>query len=155
VFPVSARAVESPSVSPFSEGALVRGSGTSIVAFLRNMSSSTVNWKGMGGKIILEKGSKIDFEKFLNLITQRLKLQKQNDQRIVEYFQSQYERWNSIARELAPSKLDFVEYYWKQPKKHVVLGDTAHEYYSDKLKVVFKNAPQSLREIEETTGFVI
>ena len=36
--------------------------------------------------------------------------------------------------------------------KNVVLGDPAHEH-NDELKVIFKNSPQSLREIEETTGF--
>jgi hypothetical protein len=38
-----------------------------------------------------------------------------------------------------------------QPERHVVLGDPQHR--SQGLSEVYENAPQSLRELEETTGF--
>ena len=44
------------------------------------------------------------------------------------------------------------EYYHDKPQQNVVLGDTGHEN-NEKLKVVYSNAPQSLRDIEETIEF--
>ena len=44
------------------------------------------------------------------------------------------------------------EYYYSKPQQNVVLGDTGHEN-NDNLKVVYSNAPQSLRDIEETIDF--
>ena len=63
-------------------------------------------------------------------------------------------KWEKIAE--YDDLLVFVEYIFKigknrKPKKNVVLGDPIHEK-SDKL-TVFKNAPQSLREVEDTLGF--
>ena len=51
--------------------------------------------------------------------------------------------------------MEFVEYPFRRPEKSVVLGDPLHEHHKPRLKVVYKNAPQSLREIEETTGFEV
>ena len=44
------------------------------------------------------------------------------------------------------------EYYFEKPKKSVVLGDSGHNHNKN-LKVVYKNAPQSLRDVEETIEF--
>ena len=45
----------------------------------------------------------------------------------------------------------------KYPVKNVVLGDIKHNKPNKKLnkkfKAVYKNAPQSLRDIEDTIGF--
>lgn len=38
----------------------------------------------------------------------------------------------------------------RQPQRHVVLGDSQHHRRFDE---AFENAPQSLRDVEETTGF--
>ena len=49
-------------------------------------------------------------------------------------------------------RLQMYEYYYVKPLQNVVLGDTGHEN-NDNLKVVYSNAPQSLRDIEETIDF--
>ena len=41
---------------------------------------------------------------------------------------------------------------YKQKKKNVVLGDPFYEH-SEEYKAIFNNAPNSLREVEETTLF--
>jgi hypothetical protein len=38
----------------------------------------------------------------------------------------------------------------RAPQRHVVLGDSQH---LGRFDVVFENAPQSLRDVEETTTF--
>jgi len=75
--------------------------------------------------------------------------------KIKDYFKSQKESWSNIARDLLHDgkMLIYVEYPHRKPQSNVVLGDPLHEYYN--LKIVYKNAPQSLREVEETTGFEV
>lgn len=67
--------------------------------------------------------------------------------------ESELDRWNSLARQHAGSNL-FVYYeatLFKAPERHVVLGDAQHRFQG--YDEAFENAPQSLREVEETTGF--
>jgi hypothetical protein len=64
------------------------------------------------------------------------------------------DRWENIARGLAHKNLVFVEYTFKKVQKNVVLGDPAHDRV-EKIMVVFKNSPTSLREVEETTAFEV
>jgi hypothetical protein len=60
------------------------------------------------------------------------------------------QKWQKVACE----QLD-LEYQentlMRSPSKPVVLGDEQHQRAG--LPVVFRNAPQSLREVEATTGF--
>ena len=74
--------------------------------------------------------------------------------RITDQLKNKIYLWIAEAKHL--DELSFQEYSFKMfgkgLKKNVVLGDPAHEHEDD-LKVIFKNSPQSLREIEETTGF--
>lgn len=66
---------------------------------------------------------------------------------------SELDRWASLARQHAGS--DTFVYYeptlFKPPERHVVLGDAQHRFQG--YDEAYENAPQSLREVEETTGF--
>ena len=65
---------------------------------------------------------------------------------------SELDRWHSIASH-HPHQDQFVfnePAMYRQPQRHVVLGDSQHHRRFDE---AFENAPQSLRDVEETTGF--
>ncbi len=66
--------------------------------------------------------------------------------------QSELDRWRAIAvRYPSPNEFVYNEpAVIKQPQRHVVLGDAQHHMRFDE---AFENAPQSLRDVEETTGF--
>lgn len=147
--------VEPSSVSPLAEGCLARASGPAMVSFLRNMYSPAVRWYDQeNGTVILEDGSERDIRLFSGIISSRNRGLLDTDS-IENYISSQKDRWVSIARQIGKDgELVFVEYPFRRPEKNVVLGDPHHER-DPNLKVVYKNAPQSLREIEETTGFEV
>ena len=66
---------------------------------------------------------------------------------------SELDRWASLARQ-HPGADIFVYYeptLFRPPERHVVLGDAHHRFQG--FDEAYKNAPQSLREVEETTGF--
>jgi hypothetical protein len=68
---------------------------------------------------------------------------------------SELDRWAALAGQF-PDTNQFVysePAMTRSPERHVVLGDVQHQ--SQGLNEVFENAPQSLREVEETTGFRI
>ncbi|MEP0805411.1 MAG: helicase [Chloroflexota bacterium] len=67
---------------------------------------------------------------------------------------SELDRWRAIAA-LYPNPDQFVynePAVLRQPQRHVVLGDAQHR---GRLEEAFENAPQSLRDVEETTGFKV
>ena len=64
---------------------------------------------------------------------------------------------NSFNKFCECSKEDIEYYYtntsrYEQHRKNVVLGDPFYEH-SDDFEAIFENAPNSLREVEETTMF--
>jgi hypothetical protein len=66
---------------------------------------------------------------------------------------SELDRWATIAG-LNPDHDRFVyneSAFLRPPERHVVLGDAQHRSYG--LSEAYENAPQSLRDVEETTGF--
>lgn len=65
---------------------------------------------------------------------------------------SELDRWQSIAHaHHHPDEFVYNESTsLRQPSRHVVLGDSSHHV---NFREAFENAPQSLREVEETTGF--
>lgn len=67
---------------------------------------------------------------------------------------SELDRWRAIAA-LYQNPDQFVYHepaVLRQPQRHVVLGDSQHR---GRFEEAFENAPQSLREVEETTGFKV
>ena len=69
--------------------------------------------------------------------------------------ESELDRWAMLAR----MHVDTDEFVYNEPslnrtpRRHVVLGDAQHR--SQGLDEAFESAPQSLRDVEETTGFQI
>jgi hypothetical protein len=72
---------------------------------------------------------------------------------------SELDLWHSIAAETArftpEAKNNNLTYYEssqiREPERGVVLGDAQHQ--QRQLPVAFENAPNSLRDVEETTQF--
>lgn len=146
--------IEPVAVSPFSKGALDKGFGPSMVAFLRNASNLNVKWYSDDAKIVNNKGAEKDFNLLKNLIKERLinaGVSEFKLNEIMNIFEANVDKWKNMA--LNSDVLKFNEYNPFHPLRYdVVLGDLAHESEDD-LEVVYENAPQSLREIEETIGF--
>ncbi|EQB70188.1 MAG: hypothetical protein AMDU1_APLC00070G0004 [Thermoplasmatales archaeon A-plasma] len=143
--------VEPSSVFPYAEGSMARGVGPSMVSFLRNFLHSSVDWNGDDGKVILKEGSKVDLTIFENFIHERLSGMMEIDKvnKLINYIESEADKWINKSRPV--SKMVFAEYF--RAKENVVLGDPYHK--NKGLSIVFDNVPQSLREVEETTGFVV
>ena len=144
--------VEPSSVSPFSEGSLARASGPVLVSFLRNMPHASAEWYGEDGRVVLDPGAPDDIRRCIEILSDRIARIAKNPDSVANYFNSQIDRWINTARRIRDT-LEFVEYPHRTPRKNVVLGDPHHE--NSGLEVVYRNAPQSLREIEETTGFEV
>ena len=141
------------SVSPFSKGALEKGLGPSVVAFLRTSSNLNTDWFKDDAKSISSDAAQKDLELIENLIEARLKnsgIPEGKISEILKTFNEYMEKWKKVSEQ--DHELRFSEYNpFNALKYNVVLGDLAHE--SEDLEVVYENAPQSLREIEETIGF--
>lgn len=150
--------VEPVSVSPFSSGCLSRGLGPSMVSFLRNANNLMVNWQNDDGKTPIKNiKSEEDYNEVYNFIKLRLNsMENINDeliQIVLKNLKKCWKRWEFVAEAIEPKRvLRMNEYYLKKPQQHVVLGDEGHKYNKN-LRVVFKNAPQSLRDVEETIDF--
>jgi hypothetical protein len=145
--------VEPASVSPFSEGCMATAAGPAIVSFLRNMPEPFVEWFTKSGDHIQDMKAIYDFEVFIkNCLVDR----SEKADQIIDYFRSQFDHWLDISQKITQQEKNLVYHEYGQYKieKNVVLGDPAHERDQD-LKTVYKNAPQSLREIEETTAFEV
>ena len=150
--------VEPVSVSPFSRGCLSRGLGPSVVAFLRNAFDLKVKWEENDGKnTIKNKNADEDINFVYHFINDRLGKMENVDsdslKPILRYFENAIDDWKTVADSIEDKKrLQMYENYYIKPQQNVVLGDTGHEK-NDNLKVVYSNAPQSLRDIEETIDF--
>lgn len=147
--------IEPVSVSPFSKGALWKAMGSSAVSFLRNAQGLTLRWCDDDGTIICDDNANKDLKYLCKYIESRLNnIYGDNTEAInstMKCIKSQLRMWKKIAENT--EELKFWEYkLYNEPKYNVVLGDPAHEHMK-KLKKVFTNVPQSLREIEETIGF--
>jgi hypothetical protein len=69
---------------------------------------------------------------------------------VLEETKSELDKWENVAKR--ESSLIYNESALiREPKNPVVLGDQQHQ--SHNLPQVFKNSPQSLREVEATTTF--
>jgi deoxyhypusine synthase len=114
------------------------------------MPLARVNWTEEDGKVILSGESSEDIHYLQESLTNRLDkiFNRKEDVEIIENFLEEcIKKWRSVAEEV--NELRFSEYITRQ--HNVVLGTPSHEYKN--LKTVFRNAPNSLRDIEETTGF--
>jgi hypothetical protein len=151
------RFVEPVTVYPFSPGAVVRTCGPVGVFLLRNMRHTLVPWESpeSAPEMADHRSDAPEVQEVPRVFEDRARrqplLKRPALGYAIEIAQSALDDWRDTAAEQGED-LKYVEYaIATPPTKPVVLGDPQHEHAG--LPTVFKNAPQSLREVEETTGF--
>lgn len=152
--------VEPVSASPFSDGALSKGLGPALISYLRNMKDPHVKWWDDNyGNVVLASDSEPDIISAIKIFVCRIKnfpdsvKQGKTEHDIEKNAIRKLDKWKYVAGQRDVS-LAFNEYImYDDPKKDVVLGDPAHKHAEK--KIVYCNAPQSLRDVEETTGFQV
>jgi hypothetical protein len=153
------RYVEPITTNPFAPGVLERTIGPLCVFLLRNMQNTTVQWHLSDTACCMNKRRTNAPE--IDKITKLIALRGANQQKlivdqeivyseIIRIVERKLDHWQSIAAN--NPNLKYVEYaIGRLPTFPVVLGD--YQHYHAGLGVVYQNAPSSLRDIEETTGF--
>jgi hypothetical protein len=150
------RFVEPITVYPFAPGVIDRAAGPVAVFVLRNKSRVTAVWfpNDAAPRMATSRSSAREVLDLTAMFEQRAQGQpalRRPDPGVVQNdVNAELDRWQSSAMRWA--NLVFVEYAMgRAPSNAVVLGDPQHQHAG--LGVIFEDAPQSLRDIEETTGF--
>ncbi len=152
------RGVEPVTVYPFAPRARERALGPLCVALLRQLRGVDEGWRdrAVGARLMAQAWERPEVRALVRIFEARA--QEQPDLRrpdldaLTEETQAALKSWKDWAEK--ESALLLEEYTMtKLPESPVVLGD--HQHQIANLGVVFANAPQSLREIEPTTGFKI
>ena len=148
------RFVEPVTTYPFASGVLDKAIGPVSVFILRNMRDSTEWYREISAKDMARNRGSNEVLALPDIFENRAKSQpllRQPPLNIRDFVNSELDRWQNIAR-ISGTGLRYVEYQlYPFPRYDVVLGDSWHEYAGR--GVIYKNAPQSLRDIEETCGF--
>lgn len=141
------RFVEPVTVMPFSPGTLDFAAGPVAVALLRNGHDASPGWSE-NPRHILEEGGWEEAREIIDIFAERLEkqppLRRPDSCDVISRIKEGLDLWRSTAE--SEENLKYEEYF--SATQPVVLGTPEHERRG--LSVVFKNAPQSLREIEET-----
>lgn len=148
------RTVEVSSVSPFSSGAVERSLGPVMVGMLRNMRNSTRNVDWSSKESAPEMAGHFE-DKEVHRIREFLEARAQEQPEmhrpkkgyISNAVNDCISNWRSVAE--GNNNLEWVEYGKK--KNPVVLGDLLNDKEGEP-EAVFRNAPQSLRELEKVIG---
>jgi hypothetical protein len=149
------RFVEPITVYPFAPGVLDRAGGPVAVAILRNMRDAREAWhKDDSATLMATKRQAPEVRQLPYWLESRAQSQplfrRPPAGAVRQHLDRELDAWHSYARNFG--NLKYVEYAITRPPQHpVVLGDAQHQHAN--LPVVYENAPQSLRDIEETTGF--
>lgn len=148
------RFVEPITVYPFAPGAQERALGPVGVFIVRNMRGGSRAWSDDPCKVIARRRAP---ETLLLPETLEVRAQSQpllrkpppgETRRMME---ARLDLWMAVARRVG-ALLAYVEYaIGRRPQHPVVLGDAQHRHAG--LDRVFEDAPDSLRNVEETTGF--
>lgn len=147
------RFVEPITVMPFSPGALDRAAGPVAVALLRNIRGTTVSWHvdSSANQMATSRSTAPEVQNVPSCLESRAQAQPVEQRPLPTttdtFVASELDHWQQVAARVAGG-LEYVDYDVTEP---VVLGDPQHEHQG--LDVVYENAPQSLRDVEETTGF--
>jgi hypothetical protein len=151
------RFVEPVTVFPFAPGVLERAAGPVGVFMLRNMRNTTIQWHRDDSAVMMSKSRSIapEITDLPRIFESRAVTQPEFRRpplgEVERFIKRSLDLWHAIASNPVNSNLAYVEYSISTlPTKPVVLGDSQHKY-SD-YDVVYENAPQSLRDIEDTTG---
>lgn len=150
------RFVEPVTVAPYSPGVIDRALGPLSVFMLRHARGLTNPWQraDMAPQMASLRTNQ-DISPLPDIFQKRADLQplarKPPEGYVSHQMKIKLDSWQQIAAR--HDDLEYVEYaISKPPVKSVVLGDAQHQHSSN-LEVVFNNSPQSLRDVEESTGF--
>ena len=164
------RYVEPVTVAPFSPGARDRGLGPLTVILLRQAREIDghpvpLDWRiqqRLSGEyharayIMKDRRHAPEVAAIPELFEQRAQAQPEGRQpepgMVQRETESELDRWYNLAQKHPdPDEFVYYEYAMLQPPtRHVVLGDAQHR---NRFEQAFENAPNSLRDVEETTGF--
>lgn len=153
------RFVEPVTVFPFAPGVVDRAAGPVAVAILRSMRNSTVPWHLENAACLMsEHRMSKEVRQLVEIFTVRERVQPTyrhypgGEHRLAETLNAALDLWQNVARRCG-DRLRYVEYTLNSAPQHpVVLGDPAHLYQGN-LDVVYPDAPQSLRDVEDTCTF--
>lgn len=144
-------------VMPFAPGALDRACGPVGVFILRNRRTGAIRWYQDATAPFMATARSRNAEVQAIPIEMENRAQSQPSSRrppvddVRRTSAVELDQWQQVASR-NPSALLYVEYaIVNPPSAPVVLGDPVHQHAG--FETVYENAPQSLREIEETTGF--
>lgn len=149
------RTVESPTVYPFSPGAVGRSLGPLLVGMLRNMRNPKTAWQKKNSPILMANctaETNPEFKTIAKFLEERGQSQplKRTPEPDTIYDETKrcIDVWTNIAKTV--SSLEYSAY--NDPDTAVVLGDMVSER-DDAQPSAFHLAPQSLRDIEGETSF--
>ncbi len=146
--------VEPVTIAPFSPGTLEKVLGPVMVGILRNHPCPSYNWYDESSASGMESHrDSPEVRELQNIFVDRLgripaSRRLVDVQELLDHIRAKLDRWESVAAQ-EKDRLKYTEYF--TATHPVVLGTPAHEYR--KISVVYSNAPNSLRDVEETVGF--
>jgi Helicase conserved C-terminal domain len=163
------RNVEPITVFPFSPRALERGLGPLAVVLLRNAGQlrgvavpadwAEEEWSNpsavskTGSRLMAKRKASSEVKKIAELLSSRAADQpdgrRPNDSEFKKLISSAIDRWELFAKAFGKELVYSEQTFRKQATRHVVLGDPSHTPEQQ----VFRNAPQSLRDVESTMTF--
>jgi len=155
------RYVEPITVTPFAARARERGMGPVAVALLRQarqIQSVPVlaEWAARSNASVMQNNRNLaeELEAINQLINRRSQIQlpirRPPQDQVDREVRGGFDRWQTVAEN--ENNLVYEEYAIdKDPTKPVVLGDDQHQERN--FAVVYRNAPQSLRDVEGMTRF--
>jgi hypothetical protein len=155
------RYVEPITVTPFAARARERGMGPVAVALLRQarqIQSVPVlaEWAARSNASVMQNNRNFaeELEAINQLINRRSQIQlpirRPPQDQVDREVRGGFDRWQTVAEN--ENNLVYEEYAIdKDPTKPVVLGDDQHQERN--FSVVYRNAPQSLRDVEGMTRF--
>lgn len=152
------RGVEPVTVFPFAPRARERALGPLCVALLRQLKDVGREWRDRseGARLMATAWQRQEVRELLDVFvaraTEQPELRRPTDGVVADEVQQAILNWKQAA-ELNDDLLLDENTMAKRPEHPVVLGDPQHA--ASDYQVVYHNAPQSLREIEPTTGFKI
>ena len=144
--------VESSPVSPWSSGSLDMAGGPAFVAYARAIFK---NLAEQNDAINIRDNIEVK-EQFLRLTRERIKSYTKDTDKILKDYGEIIEKWYNTARDVDDLKYNrFSNIYKKSADQPdgIVLGSPEDRYGSRRPEIVYENAPQSLRDIEETGSF--
>jgi hypothetical protein len=138
-------------VFPFAPRARERGLGPVMVAWQRQTGSVSDSWRNNPHTILQDQLSEIR-QILMKRAQSQPNLRCPSEAEMLEELEFFEKDWRDAAE--TEDKLVYQQYTLQNvPTKPVVLGDAHHDIAG--LRTVFRNAPQSLREVESTTGFQV